>query len=411
MFSPIGLCCISLKQKGLSVNEQQIFRLFADAAHVSKVLVFQKEPTLKCFIEFSDTCGFEKALRTVGSLNSEFGKVSLYHSKKESLKNAVEFPAPSLPPRFHKPSTNLTDLSDTSSVDGVKPRPPGYFDPHNPFASLLYDIEPIKHQTSAVEDISTLNPSQLFHFNKDVSPTTDSPEQPDPSHLVKPTVYLNQKDIHPSEMPFLIQSGSFTQLPSTPASRPSTVLLITNYTLLKKYARFIMNILGCFGNLVRLVVNYSHNRFYVEMENAHQTNLVSIYLEDFNLFGSKLTVTPTLVTSLKKPDFHLDNIEFYEPNCSQHRFKRHLSIKFNPPSKILHFTSLPSQIDHLVLWDLVRQVHEPLSIYKLCKSTRHSNMYLVEFSSAEESIHVLAVLHNLNVNNRPIKISFSHPEI
>lgn len=385
MYGPIGLCCISLRQKSVAVSEHQIWGLFAELAPVSKVLIFEREPALKCFVEFGDTKSFEWALRNVERISQEFGKVSLYHSKKETLKNAVEFPTTPHPPHPPKSALPCPETSDPASFNSEDP------------ARHLSHEAPACLTSRCKESLSATNTH---------------------SHLTDPTPAIDLED---SSLPPVTQADlsqcelaqiSFPPRSSDELKPPEgAVVLVEGFHLPPKHVRLLQNIIGCFGNLIRMVANFELHRYFVEMENAHQASLVSIYLNQVNFFDSLLAIRLCPPCTLLPSPPKSKGLAFFQLEEKTHRFKKHLPIKFNPPSRTLHFTSLSPEVDHLVLFDLVNQVHEPLFIYKLFKTSGQSSMYLVELASVGHSLEVLAALHNKTVGAKSVKISFSHPEI
>ena len=76
-----------------------------------------------------------------------------------------------------------------------------------------------------------------------------------------------------------------------------------------------------------------------------------------------------------------DYISFKYGNHRFHRYNKGLNIKINPPSCVLHFTSVADQVDEKLLTMLVSQVQKPLSVFKL-KNNR-SNMFLVKLKDQE----------------------------
>lgn len=384
MYGPIGLCCISLKQKSLPVTEQQVCSLFSELAPICKVLIFEREPSLKCFVEFGDTKSFERALRNVDRISQEFGKVSLYHSKKETLKNAVEFP---LTPQPHPPKQ--------------APKDPESADP-----TSLYSADPSRRDSHQSHKVDGLLQRARTTSSYDQSHISDPGHESIPEPMSKPA--LSENELLPCEL------ACMTFLPPlTDEHSPcqGSVVLVEGFQLPSKHIRLLQNIIGCFGNLLRMVAHFDAHRYFAEMENAHQANLVSIYLDSFDFFGSALSIRLCSARGLHLPPTKPDGLIFYQLEEKTHRFKKHLPIKFNPPSKTLHFTSLSPEVDHLILFDLIRQVHEPVFIYKLFKSSGQSSMYLVELGCLRDSMEVLAALHNKTVGSKSMKISFSHPEI
>lgn len=364
MFGPIGLCCISLDQKNVQLTEPQIQGLFKDIAAVTKILIFQREPALKCFIEFADTGSMERALRHADRISQEYGKVSLYHSKKDSLKNAYEF--------RNAAGSGTPPTSESPPVD-----------------KLLLGNSPGGANRMHSDPWNTSPPPQAKSLESE-------PAQMPP---------LTPADLDDNERKFLAKGSPSGE------SAGGCVVLVEGFTLQPRLVKLLQNLLGCYGNLIRMVANFPARRFLAEMENAHQANLACIYLKEYRFFGCLLAAQIVSASGLTAPQVMPAGFDFLQPEERTHRFKKHLSIKFNPPSKILHMTSLAPRVDQLVLFELASQVHEPVRVYKLIKNAGRSDMYLLEFESLGDSIEVLAALHNKIIENKSLKISFSHPEI
>lgn len=94
-----------------------------------------------------------------------------------------------------------------------------------------------------------------------------------------------------------------------------------------------------------------------------------------------------------------------------YRYKQKLNIRVNKPTKLLHLTNLPSKMTPLLLYKIIVEIGEPLNLYKLKKKGVCSDMFLVEFKTVEKSIEVLSVLHNKKVEEKLIKVSFSHTKV
>lgn len=392
MYSPIALCCISLDEKKVTVTEPEIYSLFKEFASISKILIFQHDPILKCFIEFSNSESLEKALKNVENISPTFGKISLYHSKKDSLLNAYEFHSQvSLSKEHH----NFAKEDYHSGISR-----------HENGGSFMFKIT---DDDNDEEDLYAVRMGQKTNLSIGQSQSTDEFSKADLSKTDTTLKWMKMDEIDSSELLFLRKDLSESSLQK---SEGLNVVVVENYELDNRSVKFLMNAIGCFGNLLKIVVNFNLQRVFVEMQNAHQANLVRLYLDGFDYFGCQLKVRHAPINCLRKPDALEDSgIKFYELENWTFRFKRHLSIKFNPPSKMLHFTSLSSRIDHLILFSIISQIHEPLKMYKLNQNFSQSQMFLAEFNSVNESLEVLSVLHNKILDKKSLKISFSHPKI
>lgn len=395
MLGQVALCCISLKEKNHHLNEMDIYGLFNGIAMMSKMLIFQREPSFKCFIEFSEINSFENALRSIEKVSTVFGKVSLYPSPKESLKNAFDFNL------LHQNKDKLFFNSDLKS-------------------NLIASNTSI--QTTCSHSKPYNDHSDFSRFNDEFSTllSSNSPFGPNKTsnNLSSPPIInsfygnkkiKNQAHFDQYELKFIdFDENSLASM----KLEHIKIMSIENVNVNKIRVNTIKNALGCFGNVLHLIINRQHNKVVAEFESINQANLIHIYLNGVTFFGCTLEVFYVAAVSLHQNiSPNTSAIEFYTVEEKCHKFKKHLPIKFNPPSSILHFTSISDQVDCLILYELICQIHEPIKIYKLMKKTCRSDMYLVEFNSISESLEVLSVMHNKIIDHKSLKISFSHPEI
>ena len=134
-------------------------------------------------------------------------------------------------------------------------------------------------------------------------------------------------------------------------------------------------------------------------------------MTDSQMFGSKMKVTFTAASSIIFPlEAFISELEFYQPK-EEHKPKFTRRIKFNYPSNVLHITNISPRIDENFIYQLISKIHEPIAIYKLFKRENKSEMFLIEFESAIQSFEVLAILNHKKIDNRSIKLSFSHPDL
>lgn len=392
MYSPIALCCISLNEKEAVVTEPEIHSLFKDFTSISKILIFHCSPILKCFIEFSNSESLEKALKNVDRISPKFGKLSLYHSKKDCLLNAFEFP-----PESNSAKTERTLFCEQNNLSGSQ-------------SGIHENLKVrIANDDQGAGDLHEVKNEPNMNLSVAKSQSVDKCSKTASTNADSTTKWMKLDEIDSSEIEFVEResTGLLGQ-----KSDGKKVILAESYEMDPRSLKYLVNAIGCFGNLLKVVANFKKQRIFAEMQNAHQANLVRLYLDDFEFFGCHLRVRHAPVDFLKKPDGpESETIKYLELENWTFRFKRHLSIKFNPPSKILHFTSLSPRVDHLILYLLVSQIHEPLKIYKLNKSMNLSAMFLAEFKTVNQSLEVLSVLHNKILDKKSMKISFSHPKL
>lgn len=389
MQGPIALCCISLKNQNCHITEADVNNLFKDLASISQILIFQKEQTFKCFIEFAGISAFENALRNIDRVSNVYGRISLYHSKKDSLKNAHVFNSNYLKtePKNGPKISQLSSHSDVSrDIELSKPSHSSNELAKNSLKNVL------NHNQEKPNLLSEVFIQEFLEI---------SAKQ---KKEIKTQTYFDSL-----EKKFVIFDDQ--NLPERKIEQVK-IILIENICFKTVKLKTIKNLLGCYGNLQKIVVNYTRQRVFAEFEDYNQANLSHIYLDKINFFGSVFSISYTSALSmLPCLDESLHDLEFHQIDVKEHKFKNHLSIKFNPPSPILHLTSISKKVDHVILYQLISQIHEPTKIYKLLKRTNKSDMFLMEFAAISQSVEVLSIMHNKIIDGKVLKISFSHPGI
>lgn len=95
-------------------------------------------------------------------------------------------------------------------------------------------------------------------------------------------------------------------------------------------------------------------------------------------------------------------------HSKEHRYKIAGSRNFQniaPPSKVLHLSNLPKEIDEIKLQHLLSSVAEFQKIKFFEVNTKM--MAHAEFDSISTAIEVIIAFHNHNIDGRYLKLSFS----
>jgi len=197
----------------------------------------------------------------------------------------------------------------------------------------------------------------------------------------------------------------------SPAIEDSSLLFIHSLNLQIVTIKFLMNLFCCFGNVDQVLIDTTTTSALVQFEYRPAALEALNSLNQVSFFNSELRIA---ICPYQRLAFRQEELE-RRPcvlsllgNCTYFRFQNSLKIKYNPPTPVLHITSLSERCDPVVLFELISQVNEPKRIVKLTqRSAKGSPMYLAEFTSSEQAIEVLSVLHNKVIDGRSIKVSFS----
>jgi hypothetical protein len=234
------------------------------------------------------------------------------------------------------------------------------------------------------------------------------------------TISFNPKDIikspstsYEDDVRLNFEQSNDQQTVIEPSLASSKVIFLQ--FLDKKFinAKTLSNILGCFGNVIRVVIDNQNKLAFGEFESpADVTNSIA-HLNGTPFFGSDLLLSPV-------PDaFDLD--QFVHQNSASistthimprfWRFRNRFRVKVNPPSNLLHITSIDSQADLVFIYSIISLIQEPETIYLLRKRSKESKMYLVKFATANQALEVLALLHDKVIGAKMLKVSFSKMDL
>jgi hypothetical protein len=171
--------------------------------------------------------------------------------------------------------------------------------------------------------------------------------------------------------------------------------------------KFLAKLFGSFGNLERILYDSTSSRMFAEFETTIQAKSAVSLLDGLTFFSNSLIMT--LVT---EEDFEAEIalLKTFKEDLKNYRFRPNLKIRMNPVSSVLHFTNLPQILDPVIFFTLICQINEPVKIVRsLYGGAKNYFMYLVYFESKEAAAEVLSVMHNKTIEDKAIKVSFSHP--
>jgi len=194
---------------------------------------------------------------------------------------------------------------------------------------------------------------------------------------------------------------------------PSKVITIKNFDTRKLTAKSLANLFGSMGNVRQVVLSDPDSTGFVEFEMETDTQKSMQFIQNLPLFGHHITI------SKAPPGFSLEqyiqseqrSLQVHKVQSNLHRYRNFFGIRVNPLSNILHLTNIDDRVDPVILYAVISAVEEPETLYLLRQRSLNSRMFLVKFKSAPCAAAVLAVLHNKQLGNRNLKISFSKMKV
>lgn len=196
--------------------------------------------------------------------------------------------------------------------------------------------------------------------------------------------------------------------------QPQKVLIIHKLNFAHVTAKAMANLLGCFGNVTKVLLNLETSFAMVELESSQQALAAMGALKGRRFFGQKLKIT---FSNYQLLDFrliaksHTSKFASFINQTRFFRYRTHLTIRPNAVSTVLHFTGLSNHVNNNLLLLLVSQVHSPLKIVPGPNSRVDARMFWVEFEEEHQAMEVLSMLHNLVLDDKLVKVSFSHTRL
>lgn len=192
---------------------------------------------------------------------------------------------------------------------------------------------------------------------------------------------------------------------------------------------YLFNLFGNYGNVQKVKILYKNrNNVLIQFEDPEQANMAKRELLGVPYFGQKLMISYSKLKEIQNmQDQNLDDTQRILCqdfcNSSEHRFRHPGSKNFqnvSKPSPILHISNLSKdvtieKVDELIdeFQDLsqVQIVNHRIFSIESPENNSVKIMMLVEFENTDQAVKVLCVLHNQELDNKKIKLSFAKSTI
>ncbi|CAI2363175.1 unnamed protein product [Moneuplotes crassus] len=177
----------------------------------------------------------------------------------------------------------------------------------------------------------------------------------------------------------------------------------------------IFRLFSLYGNVTRIKIMFKkRDTALIQFMDCYQAKLAKLYLNGCQFGGkvikvnaskSSFIIMPKKGTKMESEERMLAQ-DF--SRSKEHRYKIAGSRNFQniaPPSKVLHLSNLPKEIDEVRLQSVFSTVSnfEKIKFFDVAEKI----MAHAEFDSISTAIEVIIAFHNYNIDGRYIKISFS----
>jgi len=388
MESNVLLCCINPCPFAKPLEERDLLCLFSHFGRVFNALIFSQKVQIKAFIEFARAADLEAALAGIPRMSFPFGKVRVFRSKKENVDKKMQY-------RFkRKTSAQLEDLQgrdighgQEAQIAKLQPRisTDGAQAPYLAGFSVAKSDNKEEVQPAPVSDKDYHSTSTESNFRNDQGKNGLSSEQE------KNAVGLKAK--------------------SAAAVPKPKVIIINGVNLEVVTGKFLLNLYSCFGNIVKLLLNREQSYALIEFETETQASFAIACTKSLLYFGSVLHIKMSKYTALNFKSLDKeknDNLTHFYGNSKLYRYPKNIHVNCNPLSQTVIFREVPESVDEVVLFALISQVHQPMTITKLTSVDQSDlKIYVVRFSDELQAAEVLSVLHNKRVDANFLKVNFA----
>ncbi len=389
------LCCVEPRDPSVTINEKTLSDFFSAFGSVSLVCVFSRKPPIKAFVEFERPEDAQTALELNKTKETPFGQVYLTVSKKSQItakppiksKDEMISGADS----FRETTTASSRQNDSRHFnDSEKPRlrpnsenaKPSLFADSNARRPCDYRPTPLTSSRFKPE----LTPTSLGSFVMQ-SQFPVSPGYTSPSLLAG------------------LQDPVQTRAKCAPQNK---VLILHKATNPRITPRALANLFGCFGNVIKVLLNHKVKYALIEMETEIDSRNCLHWLDGQTILGAPLKVRlshyPSLsLTSLDKsanPDF-----EFYVEDPDNYLYKDSERSRLAAPSSQLALFDVPEKLTKELLSLLISTITIPLSV-SWQASHPLANFLVLKLESKASCFDVIADLQNVPFNDEKLRFSF-----
>lgn len=390
MKSSILLVCFTPVKNSPVANEYQIYKIFKEHVIVKNVRVFSREKQVKAFILLEDQESINRAISELHQKNSEIGKLTVYQSHKKYI--AFE-------KSLHTIIEENLPVDKKLSQDGKKTFSQKEIDYLISKKSSQQTLDSWRNKNDSGNLFGRVKKSGVGDFTRKKSQLGFD--------LVN-----REKSLDISDLSFKDQTKNLCkEFKEKPKRKKTKFLKVKGFDFNRCNHINIFNFFGCFGNVIRLLMDREQKRLILEIQDPVQTTYIKQNTDQAIFFGNPLKTSFFFDSEIFSKNEKNPKIKIINNHERFYRFKKNLSIKVNTPTKLLHVTHLAERVTPVILYQLVSQICDPVNIFKLARKGSSSDMYIVEFEGVEETIKVLSILHNKKVDGKPIKISFSHTEL
>lgn len=400
------VCHLIYKKKAASNAKTKMIAFLQSLGDIKEFVFHQNKDSLFCFVEFINKNQVKLACEFFHKTKTEIGYLTISPNFEFLNKNH-----PLLPEEIILRFQKLLDNNAENSINKLKQNlktaenissfqnPLNYYSPissndekHCSFPQKEPKAEGIFQENNPVKSKMKAAPAQVNIIKPKTGP------------LESILSFLGSINTYQG-----VLSGQTTINPNA-----RTYLLIKNLNMSNVKLGYILNLLGCVGNVTSYLIDKETEWGLFGFTQEAKIDLFASHFSNQMYFGKIIIALKVETHSdiLSLPSYNGNRFLVGAENKKNYRYQQNLIIKFNPPSHMVHVTNVSESLNLTDLTNLFSRFHHPVKVLKLNKkSNTSSEMYVAEFSKVFQCIEILSIFHNTKIVDRSIKISFSHTKI
>lgn len=351
--SRVLLCVLKPFKPLETYSNSALMGLFEPFGRVVGLRIFERNVKLKALVEFECRESLESALRKLHKVSVEkVGIVELYISKKTSVSI----------------NHSKVEMSEFSNFEK-----PGFFQ------DFFGKVNP-----DSLEVVESMQEIDLLHISR------------------------------PSKTASFVEIPNYESLvcaPSYPKNFSSSkVLMLNRLNFSKVNLQMIANLLGCFANITKVIINQQNQYALAETQLAIQADSAIRHLSGIKFFDKPVKIKLSNYSSLSFKNLDpLTNAKLRSLEISkiQHRFSSNFKDAVIPPSEIICISNVSVSVSPKILFDLISIVHEPTKLKSLPSQSHHHHSFLLKFQTISHACDILSIFHGKIVEDDVLFASFT----
>ncbi|CAD8150685.1 unnamed protein product [Paramecium pentaurelia] len=209
------------------------------------------------------------------------------------------------------------------------------------------------------------------------------------------------------------QSSSKRKINTSQIHQPTTTLCLNGIKGKNIDAQKLYNIFSNFGNIDKILLIRLKNFAIIKYLKEEYSIFVFEKCQKLQFFDSTISISFVAEDAIEKL-LNLDTLyneqDYYVGSQETDRFNSSNKMNLLPPSQVLHISNLKKVSSNAeTMWDVFSEFGIVEAVKVL--NTQFKFMCLVKMENLQQALEVMALMHNEEIDNRNIQISFTKARI